>query len=187
MTKGLIGQSILLNFFIITFFLAETILYSQESIPKNVKDGWAIHFGAGNMYGGNIGFLTERQILIKGKFRLSPFVSFGIGEAGTDSISKLKHYWLGYATGTNFEYGNRHRIILGTNIEGNSQIRNSDYIKKNFFGGFSVILGYKGTANFGLIWQIYIGDFYSPDDDPFSSNTIYEHRSQAGIGIGYKF
>ena len=162
-------------------------VWSQETPAKSVKGGWAIHLGAGIMYGGNIGFLTEKQICLKEKLRVSPFMAVGVAEGGTDSISQKKYYWSGYAAGANLEYGKKHRIILGPHFEGNYLIGNSDVAKKNFFGGFSFILGYKGTADFGLIWQIYIGDFYSPDDDPFSANKKYEHRSQVGIGIGFKF
>ena len=160
---------------------------SQETPPKSVKDGWAIHLGAGIMYGGNIGFLTEKQICLKEKLRVSPFIAFGIAEGASDSISNKKYYWFGCSAGANLEYGKKHRIILGPHFEGNYIIGNSDAVKKNFFDGFSFIIGYKGTADFGLIWQVYIGDFYSPNDDPFSVNKKYEHRSQVGIGIGYKF
>lgn len=171
---------------ILIFFFLPHILSAQEE-KKSLKDGWAIHLGAGIMYGGNIGFLTERQILLSEKLRVSPFAAIGVAEGGTDSISRKKYYWFGYSTGANLEYGKKHRIILGPHFEGNNLIGNSDEVKKKFFGGFSFILGYKGTADFGLIWQVYIGDFYSPDDDPFSTNKKYEHRSQVGIGIGYKF
>ena len=173
------------NIFIL--LLVPVFLSAQDEKPKSTKDGWAIHLGAGVMYGGNIGFLTEKQILLKERLRVSPFVSAGVGEGGTDSITSKKYYWFGYAAGANLEYGKTHRVILGTHFEGNNLIGNSNAIKKNFFGGFSFILGYKGTADFGLIWQVYIGDFYSPDDDPFSANKKYEHRSHVGLGIGYKF
>ena len=163
------------------------LLSAQEEKNKGIKDGWAIQIGAGIIYGGNIGFLTEKQISLKGKLRVSPLVSVGVAEGGTDSITSKKNYWLGYAAGANLEYGKKHRIILGTHFEGNNLFGNSAGVKKNKFNGLSFVLGYKGTADFGLIWQVYIGDFYSPDDDPFSANKKYEHRSQAGLGIGYKF
>lgn len=187
MTKKLITKTFLLKIFIAVIFFSPLIVWSQETPTKSVKDGWAIHLGAGIMYGGNIGFLTERQIRLKERLRISPFLSSGVGEAGTDSITSKKYYWFGYATGFNLEYGNKHRVILGPHFEGNNLIGNSDNVKKNFFGGFSIIVGYKGTADFGLIWQVYIGDFYSLNDDPFSANKKYMHRSQVGLGLGYKF
>ena len=169
------------------FLLPLTLNAQEEKKPKSIKAGWAMNVGAGIMFGGNIGIQIENQILLKEKLRISPFVSVGVAEGGTDSITSKKYFWFGYAAGANLEYGKKHRIILGPHFEGNNLIGNPNNLKKNFFGGFSFILGYKGTADFGLIWQVYIGNFYSPDDDPFSANTKYEHRSHVGIGVGYKF
>jgi hypothetical protein len=187
MIKKLITNNFLLKIFFTAILFFPFIVWSQETPTKSVKDGWAIHLGAGIMYGGNLGLLTERQIHLTKKLRFSPFVSAGVGEAGTDSITSKKYYWFGYAAGANLEYGKKHRVILGPHFAGNSLIGSSDAVKKNFYGGFSLILGYKGTADFGLIWQVYIGDFYSLNDSPFSDNKKYEHRSQVGIGLGYKF
>lgn len=168
--------------------LLPLVLCGQEvKKPKGSRDGWALYAGAGVMFGGNIGLLAEHQMLLKNKLRISPFVSAGVAEGGTDPVTSKKYNWFGYAAGANLEYGQQHRVYLGTHAEGNSLKGNSANVKKDFFGGVSLILGYKGTANFGLIWQVYIGDFYSPDDNPFSANKKPEHRSQAGIGIGYKF
>lgn len=175
------------RFIFILFFLPWALNAQEEKGPKSTKAGWAMSIGAGVMFGGNIGIQIENQILLKEKLRLSPFISVGGAEGGTDTITDIKYYWFGYAAGANLEYGKKHRVILGPHFEGNSLIGNSNEVKKNFFGGFSFILGYKGTADFGLIWQVYIGDFYSPDDDPFSANKKSEHRSHVGIGVGYKF
>lgn len=173
--------------FIILFLLPITLQAQEENKSKCTNDGWAMYVGAGVMFGGNIGIQVENQFLLKEKFRISPFISSGVAEGGTDSISSKKYYWFGYAAGANFEYGNRHRVIFGPHLVGNDLIGNSDAVKKDFFGGVSFILGYKGTADFGLTWQVYIGDFYSPDDDPFSATKNFEHRSHFGIGVGYKF
>lgn len=181
------STSIIKIFIFILFLLPLALNAQEEKKLKSTNPGWAMNIGAGVMFGGNIGIQIEDQILLKEKLRLSPFVSAGVAEGGTDSITSKKYYWFGYAAGVNLEYGKKHRVILGPHVEGNNLIGNSNEIKKNFFGGFSFILGYKGTADFGLIWQVYIGDFYSPDDDPFSANKKYEHRSHVGIGVGYKF
>ncbi|MBI3509341.1 MAG: hypothetical protein HY064_01655 [Bacteroidetes bacterium] len=183
----LITKNFLLKIFITAILFFPLFVWSQEAPNKGVKAGWAMNIGAGVMFGGNLGIQIENQILLKEKLRLSPFVSAGVGEGGTDPITSKKYYWFGYAAGANLEYGKKHRIILGSHFVGNNLIENSNAVKKNFFGGLSFILGYKGTADFGLIWQVYIGDLYSPDDDPFSANKKYEHRSQVGIGLGYKF
>ena len=159
----------------------------EESQPKSTKKGWAINAGAGIMFGGNIGLQGEYQILLKEKLRLTPFLSAGVSDAGWAPESNKRHYWFGYSAGTIFEYGKKHRIIAGPHYSGNNLIKSSPEVKKNTFGGASFILGYKGVADFGLMWQVYIGNFYSPDDDAFSANTDYEHRSHAGAAIGYKF
>jgi hypothetical protein len=186
-SRKLITKNILRSIFFSSVLILPSSVWCQGTQhTKSIKDGWAILIGAGVMYGGNLGFLTERQIQIKKKFRFSPFISEGIGEAGTDSTTAKKYYWLGYASGFNLEYGNTHRVILGTHAECNNLIGHTDVVKKKLFSGFSIIAGYKGTADFGLIWQLYIGDFYSSGDDPFSANKKYAHSSQIGIGLGYK-
>lgn len=172
---------------IFILLLVPAFLSAQEEKPKSTKDGWAIHLGAGFMYAGNIGILIEKQIFLNEKLRVSPFGAVGVAEGGTDSISKIKYYWFGLAVGANLEYGKKHRIIFGPHFVGNNLIGNSDEVKKNFLAGASFIIGYKGTADFGLIWQVYIGDIYSQDDDPFSNNETYSHRSHVGLGLGYKF
>lgn len=161
-------------------------LFAQDKENKSVKEGLAIHLGAGIMYGGNIGLLIEKQILLNEKLRVSPFAAVGVAEGGTDSISNKKYYWFGYSAGANLEYGKKHRMIFGPHFVGNNFIGNSDEVKKNFLAGVSFIIGYKGTAGFGLIWQVYVGDIYSQDDDPFSNNKTYSHRSHVGLGLGYK-
>lgn len=73
---------------IIIFIFIPILLSAQEEENKSTKDGWAIHIGAGFMYGGNIGFLIEKQILFKEKFRISPFSSIGFTEGGTDTTEQ---------------------------------------------------------------------------------------------------
>ena len=180
-------KNILLKVFINIIFLFPIIVWGQETPPKSVNYGWAIHLGAGIMYGGNIGLLIEKQIHLNEKFRVSPFVAVGVTDGGTDSISNKKYYWFSYSAGANLEYGKKHRIVFGPHFMGNNLLGNSVNVKKKFRAGASFIIGYKGTADFGLIWQIYIGDIYSQDDDPFSNNKTYSHRSHFGLGLGYKF
>jgi hypothetical protein len=157
---------------------------AQEAPKKSEKGGWAIHMGAGFIYGGNIGLLGERQIHVKGKFRVSPFCAVGWAEGETDSVSH-KNSWLGFSTGLTMEYGVKHRLIFGPLFVYQQLLGSSVEVKKNQLPGASFILGYKGTANFGLIWQIYIGDIYT--SDPNSNSKKYEHSSHMGLGLGYKF
>ena len=79
----------------------------------------------------------------------------------------------------------KHRFIFGPHLVGSSMMGNSVEIKKDFLAGTALIAGYKGTAKFGLIWQVYIGDVYLQDE--FSDSKKYTHRSQLGFGLGYKF
>ena len=110
-------------FTVILFF--PCIARSQDTLSKSQKDSWAIHLGIGNMYGGNIGVLGERQILLKEKFRISPYAAIGVAEGGTDSISQKKYFWLGYTAGVNFEYGRNNRIIFGPHFIANNLLGNS--------------------------------------------------------------
>lgn len=170
--------------FIFMLLLIPNFISAQDKEPKNIKDGWAIHLGAGFMYGGNIGFLAEKQILLKNKLRISPFGSFGIAEGGTDSTGS-KYNWFGYAAGVNLEYGKTHRVIFGPHFTGENLIGNSDEVMQTSPFGASFIIGYKGVANFGLIWQVYIGDIYYPD--LYLKSKEYSHSSHLGLGIGFKF
>ncbi|MES2395996.1 MAG: hypothetical protein V4549_08340 [Bacteroidota bacterium] len=183
MTKKLITKY-LLKIFITAILFFPLIVGSQETPSKSVKDGWAIHLGAGFMFGGNIGILGEKQILLKEKLRISPFVASGIAEGGTDSTSHT-YYWFGMTTGVNMEYGKKHRVIFGPQFVLQEVIGNSVEVKKNQLSSVSFIIGYKGTADFGLIWQVYIGDIYMQDYT--TDSKLYSHRSHIGLGLGYKF
>ena len=184
MTKELITKNILLKIVITAVLFLPLLVWSQETPTKSIKDCWAIQIGAGFMYGGNIGLLTERQIILNENFRISPFVATGIAEGGTDSTSQ-KYYWFSYVAGANLEYGKKHRIIFGPHFVGQNLVGNSVEVKKNFLPGPSFIIGYKGTADFGLIWQVYIGDIYV--QDPTTNSKVYSHNSHIGLGLGYKF
>jgi hypothetical protein len=165
-------------------FFFPNLAIGQENNNKSLKDGWAIHLGAGFIYGGNIGLLGERQIHVKGKFSLSPFCAVGWAEGETDSISH-KNSWLGFSTGLTMEYGKKHRFIFGPQFVYQQLSGRSVEVKKNQLPGASFIIGYKGTAGFGLIWQVYIGDIYTLE--PTSDSKKYTHSSHLGLGIGYKF
>ena len=169
---------------IFLFLFLPIFLIAQEEKTKSTKDGWAIHIGAGFMFGGNAGVLIENQILLKEKLRISPFMALGIAEGETDSAS-VRYNWFGSAMGANLEYGKKHRAILGPHLISQSIIGNSVEVKKNFLPGLSFIVGYKGTANFGLIWQVYIGNIYT--QDPLLESKKYFNYSHVGVGIGYKF
>lgn len=182
--KNFISINTIRIFFIIAFLLIVNIGRGQDTLAKGIKDGWAMHLGFGVMYGGNIGLLIERQFLLTDHLRISPFGSFGFAEGETDSIGG-NYNTLEYAIGANLEYGKKHRVILGPHFVGQNNIGNSVELKKKSQVSVSFIVGYKGTANFGLIWQVYIGDVYL--QDPLSDSNKYYHSSHVGLGIGYKF
>ncbi|MBP7460452.1 MAG: hypothetical protein KBA26_04115 [Candidatus Delongbacteria bacterium] len=167
----------------VLFLFFPVLVRSQEGPSKIMEDGWAIQLGAGFIYGGNLGILGERQILLKENFRLSPCVSLGVAEGGKDSTS-IRYAWLGVSIGLMMEYGKKYRIIWGPQIVMNQELGNSVEVKKNRFPCYSFIVGYKRTSDFGLIWQVYIGDVYLPD--PLENSWDYAHSSHVGIGIGYK-
>jgi hypothetical protein len=172
---------------LLLLILTPICIFAQEDKEKSVKDGFSLQIGAGILYGGNIGILADYQFILFDKLRLTPLLSVGVSDAGKSPNNSKQLLWCGYSSGFNFEFGKKHRLIIGSQYEGNSLLSSSDLVQKNYFGGISSIIGYKGTTNFGLIWQVYIGDFYSPDDNPYSSNVKPEHRSHFGLGIGYKF
>lgn len=172
--------------FIAALLLFPLTLFGQEVPSAGKKDGWAIQLGAGYLYSGNIGILAERQILLKNNLRVSPFASTGFSDGGEDPQLK-KYYWYGTSAGVNLEYGNKHRVVFGPSLVLQNLIGNSVDATKTSLTSYSLILGYKGTANNGLIWQVYLGNVYSQDDDPFSGNLDYSNRSQVGLGLGYKF
>jgi hypothetical protein len=157
---------------------------AQEKSQKSNEAGLALHLGAGFVYGGNLGLLIENQFLFQEKFRLSPFASFGIAEGGKDP-GKMAYFWCGAVTGLHAEYGRKHRLFFGPEI--GMQVRSGESIeeKKDRLPFVSFILGYKGTADFGLIWQVYIGNVYIQESMDIKKD--FSNQSHAGIGIGYKF
>ena len=157
---------------------------AQEKSKKSNEAGLALHLGAGFVYGGNLGLLIENQFLLQEKFRLSPFASFGIAEGGKDP-GKRAYFWWGAVTGLHAEYGRKHRLFFGPEI--GMQVRSGESIeeKKDRLPFVSFILGYKGTADFGLIWQVYIGNVYIQESMDIKKD--FSNQSHAGIGIGYKF
>jgi hypothetical protein len=60
-----------------------------------------------------------------------------------------------------------------------------DYVNKHVLTGPAFIAGYKGTASFGLLWQIHLGIVY--EHNPIGDDRKYLFGPTAGIGIGYKF
>lgn len=174
---------LILLFFIPLFFSA------QNENNKSIKSGWAIQIGTGVIYGGSLGVEVENQISLKEKIRVTPFagLGFSIGGAPADTLNP-EGTWLNYAIGFNLEYGIKHRFFFGPELIGANFItkeRPNESINKRMFVGSSFIIGYKGTASFGLIWQIYVGVAHM--EKPLMEGKKYFYQPNFGLGIGYKF
>lgn len=143
--------------------------------------GIAVHGGWGTRYGGIGGVSLEYQFLFNPPLRMTPFLSAG----SAMSTEPTKHKF-GYCLGTNMELGKWHRFITGPSF--GTQWVESDSGNQNEFHtlhGLSFVAGYKGTARFGLLWQVYLGIAYITDYK-FTENQ--DNPVPAfGIGLGYKF
>jgi hypothetical protein len=153
---------------------------------KHAQGGLAVQAGYGILYGG-MGGLIEYQFLLKDKVRITPLIGIGGSLGGTDSTTD-KYYFLNYTLGLNFEYGNKHRAVAGLQFLGSHDIYNNPSnakIDKKDIVGPDVIIGYKGTAYFGLLWQVYFGCAYA--QNPFLRDISFFFEPHFGFGIGYKF
>jgi hypothetical protein len=120
--------------------------------------------------------------------RISPLVGFGFSVGGppnTDDTVNISEKWLNYSVGINFEYGIKNRVIFGSQFIGAYYIADKETIDKRMFVGTSFIVGYKGIASFGLIWQIYLGVAHI--QSPLMIDMKYFYQPNFGFGIGYKF
>lgn len=170
----------------IIFFLLPAAILAQGENKKNTKAGLAVQIGMGTSYGGS-GGLVEYQILLKENLRLTPFTGIGFSLGGTDT-STAEFYWLNYATGLNLEYGKTHRIVIAPQIMGGYNIVSKPKdatIDKNMIIGPAFFAGYKGTASFGLIWQLMLGIVYI--QNPLFTDSKYFFEPSFSLGIGYKF
>ena len=142
--------------------------------------GFAAHIGMGNMYGGAGGVAIEYQQVLSPLIRLSPFISGGqvISVDPDKSASRI-----GYCLGVNAEFGKFHRLFVGPNF-------GTHYIELPYDAanhrqtatGLAMVLGYKGTARIGILWQLYGGLAYI-----VNSKNGDEVVPAFGLGIGYKF
>ena len=117
--------------------------------------------------------------------RFTPFVSAGstIPIYSGDNI-----YRFGYCIGVNAEFGQYHRLFIGSSFGSQYLDYDEDSLNKftnvNTVAGPAMILGYKGTTRLGQIWLVYDGLSYLINDQHPG------HKGFApvfGMGIGYKF
>jgi hypothetical protein len=147
--------------------------------------GFAVHLGMGSLYGAGDGggAAVEYQVLLRPGMRLSPFVAGG--QVGSNQADAPSHEF-GYCIGVNAEYGKFQRIFAGPSF--GTQFLEWDHDTTSNVQaviGPSFVLGYKGTAHFGLLWQVYLGAAY------IINYKYSEHKDNPvpvfGLGIGYKF
>lgn len=165
-------------------------LYAIELVaqnnPKYLQEGFATQLGTGVLYGG-VGGLIEYQHVVVAHIRLTPFVGLGISLGGTDT-NTYHYYWFNYAMGLTVEVGNKHRLLLGPQIIGSRHMYHTPAyapLCKQKLMGPSFMIGYKGTASFGLIWQLVIGLAYL--QNPLLKSEKYTSTPHLDIGLGYKF
>ncbi|HOT13570.1 MAG TPA: hypothetical protein PK252_02310 [Bacteroidales bacterium] len=161
-------------------------LLSAQQEDKTTKGGFAIQVGNGVLYGG-MGGMIEYQLRFKDNVRITPYVGSGFSVGCSDS-SSAEYVWYSYAIGVNLEMGRMHRFILGPQIVGARNISNDPenaVIYKKSLDGLSFIAGYKGTAHFGLMWQVVFG--VACLQDPLLQDDKYFFQPHVGLGMGYKF
>jgi hypothetical protein len=142
--------------------------------------GFAVHIGAGDLYGGAGGATIEYQVLLHPRARFSPFLSGGQVVSVDPEIPASR---IGFCLGVTAEFGGFHRLFAGTGF-------GTHYIELPYDSanhrqtamGPSFVMGYKGTARIGILWQIYGGLAYIVNSK--RGDTIVP---AFGVGIGYKF
>ncbi len=175
--------------FVFILLLFCRVLVCAQSPQKYTKDGFALQAGIGSGYGGN-GLMGEYQFIIPGlKFptRITPVAGVGFSAGGPDSGTSV-NYWLNASIGCHMEWGQKHRLFAGPHVHGNFNAGNKPSGAgpyKKFLYSPSFIIGYKGTAAFGLIWQVYTGLAYM--QNPLIRASTYFLQPDFGVGIGYKF
>jgi len=158
-------------------------LSAVASAADKSNGGLAVSVGIGDQYGGDAGCGFEYQLRLAPRFRLTPFAAAGVvGGTSNDSLA------VGYCGGVNVEYGRWHRVLAGVSF--GSHYRDSDSLppaKARTMIGPALCLGYKGTASFGLVWQVYggIAHIVNPVNNPNRLNT--DMAPAFGLGLGYKF
>jgi hypothetical protein len=145
--------------------------------------GFAIHAGVGGLYGGK-GASIEYQIPVYEFVRLTPYVSAGFA----DPIYTGYNVWqFGYCAGLNIEFGRFHRLLIGLSFGSLYVDFDADASDKpyniNTVVGPALAIGYKGTAKFGLLWQVYGGICYTMNDQHVGHNGF---APIFGVGFGYK-
>lgn len=146
--------------------------------------GFALHAGFGSLYGG-LGVSAEYQFRLLPLLVVTPFASFGAATPieGGDFL-----YRPGYCLGGQVEFGRSHRVFIGPSF-GTQYIQYDEdqpkvYTNLRTIVGPAIAGGYKGTARFGLMWQVYGGACLLINESEQWRNTA---APVFGLGLGYKF
>jgi hypothetical protein len=167
---------------ILSLILLLIVTTVAASADRNTG-GFAVHMGMGSLYGGDGGAAVEYEVVLRPLLRLSPFVAAGtVGMNDPEAPSTD----FGYCIGVNAEYGRFHRVFAGPSFGTQFLEWNSDSPQKvQTLRGPSFVAGYRGTARFGLMWQMYLGMAYIINYK--YSETKSNPVPAFGFGIGYKF
>lgn len=147
------------------------------------RDGLAFHVGAGSFYGG-AGGAIEYQIRLSSRLRVTPFAGGGLTiSTETDPVLTAP----GFAGGAALEAGSLQRLFVaagfGTQGITSTCEAGQDCVNEGVVHGPFAVLGYKGTAPFGLMWLAYYGASFSLDDPFEDAMTVHP---ALGVGLGWK-
>ena len=159
------------------------LVLSAAMAADKSDGGFAIHAGYGTLYGG-VGASLEYQIPVYKFIRLTPYVSAGLADPIYNGYNVRQ---FGYCTGLNIEFGRFHRLLVGLSFGSLYADFDADASGKpyniNTVVGPGLAIGYKGTAKFGLLWQVYGGICHMMNDQHVDHNTF---APLFGVGLGYK-
>jgi len=149
---------------LIALFILFVIFASVNAGSDKNRGGFAAHIGLGSLYGGG-GASVEYQFPVSPLWRVTPFISAG---STMEIYSGNNIHRVGYCAGVNAEFGRRHRLFIGPSFGSHYLDYDRDSLGNlsnvNTVVGPAVVLGYKGTARFGLLWLVYGGLCYLTND-----------------------
>lgn len=154
-----------------------------EPSDDRSRGGLAFHVGVGSFYGG-AGGAIEYQIRLSPRLRVTPFAGGGLNiSTETDPVLTAP----GWGAGAALEAGSLQRLFVaaGFDTQGitSSCQAGQDCMNEGMVHGPFAVLGYKGTAPFGLMWLAYYGASMSLDDPYEDAGTLH---AALGVGVGWK-
>jgi hypothetical protein len=156
---------------------------AQAEPADRTRGGLAFQVGAGSFTGG-LGAVVEYQIRLARQLRVTPFV----GGGATTATEQTPALWaFGYAGGAALEAGSFQRafVAVGFGTQGVTTMCDvgQPCTNERVIHGPFAVLGYKGTAPFGLMWMVYYGASVALDDPVDKKVTV---GPAMGVGLGWK-